>query len=77
MNCFDCAHGDVVAVAVCAHCGAGLCREHVVAVDETLTVVMPINAVIEISPPARRLRCQRCDAAERGQAAKTRRRRSA
>lgn len=30
MNCFECAVQDqaVTAVAICSHCGAGLCLEH-------------------------------------------------
>ena len=32
MNCFECAkvHDTVPAVAICQHCGVGLCLDHVV-----------------------------------------------
>jgi hypothetical protein len=68
MNCLDCGDLPSPAVAMCARCGAGLCSEHVVVRDETLTVRVPINRPVAVWPPARRLRCARCDAAEQAQA---------
>jgi hypothetical protein len=66
MNCMDCSQ-DVTAVAVCGRCGAGLCREHLVETNEHLTFNMPINRPVRATPPARKLRCSRCAAAEEGQ----------
>jgi hypothetical protein len=67
MNCLDCQPDEVAAVAVCGRCGAGLCAEHLIETDEYLTFRMPINMPVEASPPARKLRCARCAAAEQGQ----------
>ena len=38
MNCFECARGNetAVAVAICQHCGVGLCFEHLVEATHTL-----------------------------------------
>ncbi len=67
MNCLDCRPEETAAVAVCGRCGAGLCTEHLVESDEHLTFSMPINRPVASEPPARKLRCERCAAAERGQ----------
>ncbi len=64
MDCLDCRPDEVVAVAICGHCGAGVCVEHLIESDEQLTVRMPINRPVPIDPPARKLRCGRCMAAE-------------
>ena len=50
MNCLDCEAPVEVAAAVCARCGAGLCRDHLVAGEEPLTVVMPVNVPVAVSP---------------------------
>lgn len=67
MTCLDCHPDDNPAVAVCARCGAGVCREHLVESDEYLTFVLPVDRPVPAFPPTRRLRCQRCAAAEAGQ----------
>ena len=67
MNCLDCLPDEIPAVAVCGRCGAGLCLEHLIESDEHLTFRMPINRPVPAEPPARKLRCGRCAAAERGQ----------
>ena len=67
MNCLDCLPDEIPAVAVCGRCGAGLCAEHLIESDEHLTFQMPINRPVAAEPPARKLRCARCAAAERGQ----------
>jgi hypothetical protein len=66
MNCLDCEE-ETPAVAMCGRCGAALCRTHLVERDEPLFVTRVINRVVYIDPPARRIRCERCDAAERAQ----------
>lgn len=72
MNCLECTD-DTTAVAVCGHCGAGLCRAHLIEGTEHLTVAVPINARERVEPPARRLRCKQCHAAETAAAAHTNR----
>lgn len=68
MNCFDCPdQAATPAVAICGRCGAGLCRTHAITADETLTVAAAINRRIPVSPPARKLRCATCHAAEQAQ----------
>jgi hypothetical protein len=67
MNCLDCQPEETAAVAVCGHCGAGLCAEHLIESEERLTFTMPINRPVPADPPARKLRCARCTAAERAQ----------
>jgi hypothetical protein len=67
MNCLDCHPSDTPAVAICGRCGAGLCAEHVIESDEHLTFLMPINRPMPADPPARKLRCARCAAAEDAQ----------
>ena len=64
MNCLDCHPIHNEAVAICGRCGAGLCIEHLIESDEPLTFLAPINARVAADPPARRLRCARCAAAE-------------
>jgi len=68
MNCLDCHPHTTPAVAICGRCGAGLCAEHIIEGEEHLTFTAPINRVVEVSPPARHLRCDRCAAAECAQA---------
>ena len=67
MNCLDCHPDEAPAVAVCGRCGAGLCAEHVIESEEYLTFLMPINRPVPAAPPARKLRCARCAAAEHAQ----------
>lgn len=67
MNCLDCYPAETAAVAVCGRCGAAVCIEHLVVSDELLTFMAPINRTVVAAPPARKLRCRRCTAAETGQ----------
>ena len=69
MNCLDCHPHTTPAVAICGRCGAGICAEHVVETEDHLTFTAVINRVVEVSPSVRHLRCTRCAAAERAQAA--------
>ncbi len=70
MNCLECAAdaGPVPAVAVCGRCGAGLCRDHLHEGEEVLTMMVPIARTVPVEPLARRLRCAKCEAAEKAQA---------
>ena len=65
MNCLDCQPDETPAVAVCPHCG--LCAEHVIESEEYLSFLTPINRPVPVAPPARKLRCGRCTAAEHAQ----------
>ncbi|MGA7280576.1 MAG: DUF2180 family protein [Acidimicrobiia bacterium] len=62
MNCYDCAQAGLTApaVAVCHDCGAGLCPDHAISGQHTLTVVRAINAQTSVDPPQRRIWCQAC-----------------
>ena len=71
MNCLDCQPGETPAVAVCGRCGAGLCTDHLIESEEHLTFLMPIRVPVQASPPARKLRCSRCAAAEHAQHERT------
>jgi hypothetical protein len=71
VNCFDCPDNPgTPAVAICGRCGAGLCRAHTHTKNETLTITAAINRTIPVSPPARKLRCGACHAAEQAQGAR-------
>ncbi len=65
MNCFDCAAlgHSTHAVAVCADCGAALCREHALVSPHWLTRAAVINRTVNVEPPARLIRCRVCQAA--------------
>lgn len=66
MNCLDCTvhdHHDRPAVGTCHHCGAGICIDHVELVGDHLTRIEPLNRVVTVDPPARRLRCHTCHTA--------------
>lgn|GEM_PF-3424009 len=66
VNCLDCTgdgHRDRPAVGTCRHCGAGVCADHVVVVEDRLTRIELLNRVVAVEPPARRLRCHRCHTA--------------
>ena len=66
MHCLDCAMNalDRDAVAVCAHCGAGVCLDHAVVVPHRLTRPAALLRQDPVDPPARRLPCLTCAAAE-------------
>lgn len=65
MNCFDCAALDsaVAAVAICADCGAAVCRDHAHVMFRWLTRIEVINRPVRVEPPARSIRCGMCQAA--------------
>ena len=65
MNCFDCAAlgSAMVAVAVCADCGAAVCHDHAHVAIRWLTRVEAINRPVRVEPPARSVRCGMCQAA--------------
>jgi hypothetical protein len=67
MNCLDYLPNETTAVAICGHCGAALCPTHLTESDEHLTVRRPIAMREAVTPPARKLRCPRCAAAEAAQ----------
>ncbi len=71
MNCLECAEAakTTAAIAVCGRCGAGLCGTHLNEGGETLTVMAPIARQVPVEPLARRVRCGKCESAEKAQAA--------
>jgi hypothetical protein len=66
VNCIEVDHddGEVTAVGVCSRCGAGVCRAHAVIHPLHLTVDRAVNRRVPVEPPARRILCLVCDAAE-------------
>ena len=66
MHCLDCAIHviDRDAVAICAHCGDGVCLDHAVVVPHRLTRPAVMLRQDPVDPPARRLLCPTCAAAE-------------
>jgi hypothetical protein len=65
MNCFDCnLSGDTTpAIAVCHDCGAGVCPDHAISGQHTLTAVRATNWQTPVDPSQRRIWCQTCAAA--------------
>lgn len=67
MNCLDC-HDDrqlaVPAVAVCAQCGAGCCREHSAPRTRPRFRIGALGREDLVEPAARLILCNICDAAE-------------
>ncbi|WP_371502101.1 DUF2180 family protein [Kitasatospora sp. NBC_00374] len=61
MNCYDCHAEDrvVPAVAVCHHCGAGLCGDHTTSVWEVVHHASGTGAST-LPTRARRLLCTTC-----------------
>jgi hypothetical protein len=64
MECFDCATAGRTrtAVAVCHHCGAGLCGDHVRVVPDTVHHLSGTG--VSTAQPARRIACRTCAPAE-------------
>ena len=55
---------DRDAVAICAHCGAGVCLDHAVVAPHRLTRGAVLLRQDSVDPPARRTLCLSCAAAE-------------
>lgn len=57
MNCFECAKASdaAPAVAICKHCGVGLCLDHLIEANE-FTVAGTHYACPHQIPPGKRLR---------------------
>lgn len=52
--------GSVRAVAVCAHCGAGLCAEHASVCAEERTVHSGVGGPSRLLPDGRKICCATC-----------------
>ena len=65
MHCLDCAmHAlDRDAIAICTHCGAGVCLDHAVVAPHG-SPAAPSCSPRPVDPPARRILCLSCAAAE-------------
>ncbi|MDH6132049.1 hypothetical protein P3T37_001434 [Kitasatospora sp. MAA4] len=65
MNCYDChtAERTTPALAVCHHCGAGLCAEHARALPDTVHHLSGTGAST-LPRRARRISCSVCAEAE-------------
>lgn len=63
MNCLDCSPIPRDAVAVCTHCGTGICAEHAVVVKHHLTKAVSLTREVPVEPAARLIRCTTCHAA--------------
>jgi hypothetical protein len=66
VNCLDCHDDDRLAapaVAACADCGAGACRDHAAVRPRPVHRVGAMGRLDRVDPPARTVRCRTCDAA--------------
>lgn len=65
MVCYECARKGVrrEAVALCHHCSAALCLNHVVAAARPVTAREPIERTVVLPLEARELLCGVCHAA--------------
>ena len=70
MHCLECARervpndAVVIAVGICAHCGAGVCLNHAHVSPRHLTRTMANNRQVPVEPPAQRIDCSVCAAAQ-------------
>jgi len=65
MNCFDCSRRGAteVAIASCVNCGAGVCPDHVVEDETTITRIVGLGLEQALPLKARRILCEKCEAA--------------
>jgi hypothetical protein len=65
MNCFDCGQQgrERLAVAMCHHCSAGLCRTHSICVEDPITANEPLFKTVVLPLRARLFFCGFCRAA--------------
>jgi hypothetical protein len=61
--CLDCDPVPRDAVAVCALCGAGVCRDHAAVRPRHLVKAAAVMREVPIEPPARVVHCTTCQAA--------------
>jgi hypothetical protein len=69
MNCLDCTaehHTERPAVAVCRHCGAGVCLPHARITTALPADLPPILAASSAAPASRRVHCLTCAASAAG-----------
>ena len=62
MNCYQCDQDSVLrpAIALCHHCSAGLCGEHVFAASRDVTTIVPLGRVVVLPVAARQFLCHVC-----------------
>ena len=65
MLCYECLQNNVTreAVGLCHHCSAALCAEHICAVDDPVTAILPLMRTVVLPKKARLLLCRTCKAA--------------
>ena len=65
MHCYECLKLGVVreAAALCHHCSAALCMDHVVAMDNPIAMTHLLAPTVVFSKKARLLLCQTCSTA--------------
>lgn len=65
MECFECVQSGVTreAVGLCHHCSAALCADHIIAVEDPLTVSHIMTPSVVLPKRARLLLCATCKAA--------------
>lgn len=62
MNCYVCAEAESSreAVALCHHCSAGLCLEHIFSRPRSVIAIAPLNREVALPIKARELLCPVC-----------------
>lgn len=65
MQCYECAKKGIekAAVAVCNHCSVGLCLDHAVVAERSVTVHRPISKIEVLPVKAQRVLCRVCQEA--------------
>jgi len=65
MNCFVCSRTGLTeaAIANCTNCGSGLCPDHLNEVEITITKTVPLGPEQALPLKARRMLCEKCEAA--------------
>ncbi len=65
MNCFDCLQDEITkpAVAICHHCGAGICPKHSAEKKVSVSKLVGLGKKVPLPLYARRLFCFECDEA--------------
>ena len=65
MDCYPCLQAGITqeAAGLCRHCSAGLCADHICAVEDSITLNHPFATSSVLPKKARILLCSTCKAA--------------